>query len=272
MVLRAEIIPGMAYALVLGRGGSKGLPGKNVRILGGKPLVAWSVAAGCVATSVKRVLCSTDDPAIAQAAQNAGAEVPFLRPAEFATSSATDLDVFGHAISWLANNEGHLPEFFVQLRPTTPFRQASWIDSSIARMLTDPSITCVRTVAPAPHTPYKMWKMDERLRLSPLMTLPGVAESYNLPRQSLPTVWWHTGQLDVIRTSTLLAGSMTGANIVGLEVPAGSAVDIDTITDFQMAELSFAAEIAPDLVNWLNSRDWPNTEASSTWAQFSASQ
>lgn len=271
MTFPAEIIPEMAYALVLGRGGSKGLPGKNVRILGGKPLVAWSVAAGCVATSVKRVLCSTDDPAIAQAAENAGAEIPFLRPAEFATSSATDLDVFGHAISWLADNEGHLPEFFVQLRPTTPFRHASWIDSSIARMVTDPSITCVRTVAPAPHTPYKMWKMDERFRLSPLLTLPGVSEPYNMPRQSLPTVWWHTGQLDVIRTSTLLAGSVTGANIVGIEVPASSTVDIDTMTDFQLAELSFATEIAPDLVSWLNGREWPNTGASSAHTRFNTS-
>jgi hypothetical protein len=100
--LASLIVPGLAYGLTLGRGGSQGLPGKNVRPLGGHPLIAWSVAAGRLAQGVARVLCSTDDEAIAQAARIAGADVPFLRPAAFATSAATDLDVFTHAVEWLA--------------------------------------------------------------------------------------------------------------------------------------------------------------------------
>lgn len=248
----ALIEPGLTYGLTLGRGGSKGLPGKNVRPLGGHPLIAWSVAAGMLARGVDRVLCSTDDDAIAGAAAAAGAEVPFRRPAAFATSAATDLDVFGHAIAWLAEHEGRLPEFFVQLRPTQPFRQPAWIDAALARMKADRAITCIRTIAPAPHTPYKMWLADAQIRLSPLLSLPGVAEPFNMPRQSLPVVHWHTGQLDVIRTTTLLDGSMTGTHIEGLEVPAESAADIDTLIDFKLAELLFDEQMPGELAAFLN--------------------
>lgn len=247
----APIIAGATIALTLGRGGSKGLPGKNVRPLGGHPLIAWSVAAGLVASSVERVLCSTDDDAIAKAAMAAGAHVPFRRPAALATSGATDMDVFSHVIEWLSENEGVLPEFFVQLRPTTPFRQAAWIDEAVARMKANPTITCVRSIAPAPHTPYKMWTADAGLLLSPLLNLPGVAEPFNMPRQALPTVYWHTGQLDVIRTDTLLSGSMTGSRIEGIIVPESSAVDIDRLIDFQMAELCFAEEMPVALIDCL---------------------
>lgn len=248
------IVPGLAYGLALGRGGSQGLPGKNVRPLGGHPLIAWSVAAGMLAQGVSRVLCSTDNDAIAEAAHGAGAEVPFRRPASIATGSATDLDVFSHAVDWLARNEQCLPEFFVQLRPTQPFRQPAWIDDALDRMKADPTITCIRTIAPAPHTPYKMWLADSDLRLSPLLTLPGVAEPFNMPRQSLPVVHWHTGQLDVIRTETLLAGSMTGEHIQGLEVPIDSAADIDTLIDFQVAELRFDEQMPAPLRTWLAER------------------
>lgn len=249
--LASLIVPGLAYGLTLGRGGSQGLPGKNVRPLGGHPLIAWSVAAGRLAQGIARVLCSTDDEAIAQAARIAGADVPFLRPAAFATSAATDLDVFTHAVEWLVQAEGRLPEFFVQLRPTQPFRESGWIDEALARMKADPAITCIRTIAPAPHTPYKMWLADDAQRLSPLLTLPGVAEPFNMPRQSLPTVYWHTGQLDVIRTTTLLQGSMTGDHIEGLTVPIESAADIDTLIDFQVAELRFAQQMPKALIDWL---------------------
>lgn len=247
------IEPGLVYGLTLGRGGSAGLPGKNIRPLGGHPLIAWSVAAGAAATSVSRIICSTDDQEIAEAAQQAGAEVPFMRPAELATSGATDLDVFTHFVNWLAEYDGRLPELMVQLRPTTPFRQVEWIEHSIERMLADQRITCIRSIAPAPHTPYKMWTADRHPRLSPLLALPGIAEPYNLPRQALPVVYWHTGQIDIIRTETILSGSMTGDRIEGVEVPSSSAVDVDHLIDFQLAEICFSAEMPQDLIDFLAS-------------------
>lgn len=224
------------YALVLARGGSKGLKGKNVRPLGGHPLVAWSVAAAKASKAVDRVICSTDSDEIAAVARAYGAETPFMRPAELAGDFSTDLDVFGHAVRWLADHGEH-PDLMVQLRPTTPFRDPEWIDRSVTMMRADPTITCVRSVTIAERTPYKMWCKAEDGKLSPLLTLEGVPEPFNMPRQKLPPVYWHTGQLDVVRSDVILSGSMTGGRIFAIEVDADSAVDIDGIRDFQMAEL-----------------------------------
>src|ERR671935_472743 len=107
-------------AVVPARGGSKGLPRKNLRLLAGKPLVAHAVAAGLAAELVDRVVCSTDDPEIADAARLAGAEVPFLRPAELAQDTTEDLPVFVHTLAWLERHDGWLPDLIVNLRPTSP--------------------------------------------------------------------------------------------------------------------------------------------------------
>jgi N-acylneuraminate cytidylyltransferase len=247
------IVPGLTYGLALGRGGSKGLPGKNVRPLGGHPLIAWSVAAGAVAVSVDRVLCSTDDDAIAAAAAAAGADVPFRRPAELASSTATDLDVFAHVIAWLAEHEGRLPEFFVQLRPTTPFRATAWIDESVARMKADPAITCIRSIAPAPHTPTRCG---------------GPMPICGLPRCSICRAWPNRSTCPGRLCPSVVAHRATrrdphrytagriddGGHIEGVVVPPASAVDIDHLIDFQMAELVFDAEMPQPLIAHLAQR------------------
>lgn len=234
-------------ALVLARGGSKGLPGKNLRPLAGHPLIAWSVAVARASAAVDRVLCSTDCEEIAAVARAYGAEAPFLRPAALAADHSTDLDVFAHALEWLTA-QGEAPDLFVQLRPTCPFRDPAWIDDAVARMTADPAISCVRSVCEAEHTPYKMWQMDAQAdRLQPLLTVPGMAEPFNMPRQKLPTVYRHTGQIDVIRREAIAGGSMTGAAIAPLQVATNTAVDIDNLRDFQMAELVFT-ETMPETV------------------------
>src|SRR5207302_2901867 len=107
-------------ALVPARGGSKGIPRKNLQLLGGRPLVAHAVATGLAASRVSRVVCSTDDPEIAEAARSAGAEVPFLRPSELARDNSEDWPVYMHALNWLEQHEGWLPDLIVNLRPTSP--------------------------------------------------------------------------------------------------------------------------------------------------------
>jgi CMP-N,N'-diacetyllegionaminic acid synthase len=246
-----QIASGQVLAIVLGRGGSKGLPGKNLKPLGGQPLVAWAIAAGACAKSVDRLICSSDSADILAVAQRFGAETPFVRPAELAADGSTDLDVFGHALNWLADNEGSVPEYVVQLRPTTPFRDPAWIDAAIHRMQNDVTITCMRSVTPTPITPYKMWVRHGGDRLGPAMTLEGVAEPYNMPRQALPEVLWHTGQIDVIRSETILAGSMTGSQIAAIDVSIETAVDIDTAIDFQIAEAEFDRIMPVALKKWM---------------------
>src|ERR671934_1528973 len=118
-------------AVVPARGGSKGLARKNLRVLAGRPLVAHAVAAGLAAELVDRVVCSTDDPEIAEAARLAGAEVPFMRPPELAQDTSEDLPVFVHALSWLEQHEGWTPDMVVNLRPTSPMRRPSHVDAAI---------------------------------------------------------------------------------------------------------------------------------------------
>src|SRR5512140_3943973 len=109
-------------AIIPARGGSKGIPRKNIRDVAGYPLIAYSIAAGLQARTVTRVIVSTDDEEIAAVAREWGAETPFLRPAEFAQDKTTDLPVFEHALKWLEEVEGYHPDVIVQLRPTSPIR------------------------------------------------------------------------------------------------------------------------------------------------------
>ena len=141
-------------ALVPARGGSKGIPRKNVRILGGHPLLAYSVAAGLAAVRVDRVVVSTDDEEIAQVAKEYGADVPFLRPAELSGDDVPDLPVFQHALRWLADEDGFRPELVVHLRPTSPLRPAGLVDAALAALMAAPDADSLRSVAPPDHTPY----------------------------------------------------------------------------------------------------------------------
>lgn len=223
-------------AVIPARGGSKGLPGKNIAPFRGAPLIAWSIAAGLLAKTVQRVICSTDDETIRDLAISAGAEAPFLRPAEFATDHSTDHELFLHALLWFRDNEGFTPEIVVQLRPTTPLRHPHWVDECVEMLLADPSASSVRSVTPAHPTPYKMWKRGEDNVLTPLMTVEGIPEPFNMPRQSLPEAWWQTAHIDVIRSETILSGSMTGPRILAYPVSSYLSVDIDTEADFRLSQ------------------------------------
>jgi N-acylneuraminate cytidylyltransferase len=236
-------------ALVTARGGSRGFSGKNLALLDGQPLVAWAVAAGRQAASVDRVLVSTDDAAIRDAAVDAGAEALFLRPAALAADDTEDLPVFLHALDALIDLEGAEPDVVVHLRPTSPLRPAGLVDAAVATLLDDPRATSARSVAESPVTPYKMWNVHGRLMTPLLAAPPGVDEPYNAPRQRLPRTWWQTGHVDAARVSTLRAGSMTGGRPLAVPVDGSLAVDIDSPADLERAARLLehgAAVVRPD--------------------------
>src|SRR5688572_22172629 len=131
-------------ALIPARGGSKGIPRKNIRLFAGYPLIAWSIAAAKRSELVTRVIVSTDDEEIAAVAREYGAETPFLRPAEFAQDNSTDLPVFEHALQWLEANENYRPEILIQLRPTSPVRPKDCVDSAVNILLEHTDADCVR--------------------------------------------------------------------------------------------------------------------------------
>ncbi len=186
------------------RGGSKGIPRKNIRLLAGYPLIAYSIEIARQSTLVTRIIVSTDDEEIAAIARELGAEVPFLRPPELAQDDTRDLPVFQHALNWLNEKEGYIPDAVVQLRPTTPIRERDSLDRAIKLLIDHPAADSVRAVVVPDKNPFKMWTIRPDGMMKPLIQLDEIQEAYNAPRQSLPEAYWHSGQIDVIRPETLL--------------------------------------------------------------------
>ena len=224
-------------AIIPARGGSKGIPRKNIRPFAGYPLIAFSIAAALQAEIVTRVIVSTDDEEIADISRRLGAETPFLRPAELAADGTTDLPVFQHALTWLSEHENYLPEMVVHLHPTSPVRPRGCLDRGIRLLLANPEAECVRSVLEPIQSPYKMWSIGEQTGyMIPLLSLPGIIEPYNIPRQCLPKAYIQTGHTNVIRPATIQGGSMTGRVILPLVIDASYEVDLDNLQDWQFGE------------------------------------
>lgn len=224
-------------ALIPARGGSKSIPRKNIKLLAGHPLVAYSIAAALHSKLVTRTIVSTDDEEIARVVRQYGAETPFLRPAEYAMDNTTDLPVFTHALGWLKENEAYQPDVVVQLRPTSPIRPLGCIDQAVQVLVDHPEADSVRGVIPSGQNPYKMWLIDDRGRMVPLLELPSITEPFNAPRQALPQTYWQTGHIDAVRYSTIVSkSSLSGSVIYPLFIDQRYAIDIDTLLDWQNAE------------------------------------
>lgn len=231
MVITPEVL-----ALIPARGGSKSIPRKNILEFAGHPLIAYSIAAGLASENVKRVILSTDDQQIAGIAREYGAEVPFLRPDEISQDETHDLPVFQHALEWLADNEGYLPEIVVQLRPTSPLRKKIHIDQAVGRLVEHPEADSIRSVCVPFQNPYKMWRIAANGFMDPLLEI-DQSEAYNLPRQALPEVYWQTGYVDAVWTDTIQdKNSMTGEHILPLIIGADEWIDIDSLDDWRRAE------------------------------------
>lgn len=224
-------------AVIPARGGSKGLVKKNTLPLAGHPLIAYSIQAAQDAKLITRTIVNTDAEYIATEARKYRAEIPFMRPAELAGDFTTDLEVFIHTLQWLKENENYVPDYIVQLRPTSPARPVGIVDQCIRRLIASDADS-IRVVTKAPITPYKMWRIeDEQQAMMPLLELPGVYEPFNQPRQKLPDVFWQIGCLDVIRTNVISEQhSMSGKKILPYIVPQQFAVDIDDMESFIKAE------------------------------------
>lgn len=224
-------------AVVPARGGSKGIPRKNIRNFAGHPLIAYSIEAGLQAETVTRTIVTTDDEEIAETARRYGADAPFLRPDEFAQDETLDLPVFQHALAWLAEHENYCPDIVVQLRPTSPVRSPSLVDESVRLLMANPEADSVRGVVPAGQNPHKMWRIDpQNGRMKPLLTVEGIDEPYNAPRQALPPVYWQTGHIDAIRPRVFAQGSMSGKVILPVLVDPRYTVDIDSPKDWARSE------------------------------------
>jgi YrbI family 3-deoxy-D-manno-octulosonate 8-phosphate phosphatase len=232
MIKKPEVL-----AVIPARGNSKSIPRKNIREFAGHPLIAFSITAAKQANTVTRVIVSTDNLEIAEVSRHYGAEVPFMRPAEISEDATLDLPVFEHALKWLAENEKYNPDFVVQLRPTSPIRPKDMVDSAVEILIDHPHADSVRGVVPSNQNPFKMWRIDPKGFMQPLLEVKGIKEPYNAPRQDLPQTFWQTGHIDVIRPEVILKKkSMSGDFVLPLMVDPAYTVDIDTLLDWQRAE------------------------------------
>ena len=219
-------------AIIPARSGSKSVVDKNIRNIGGIPMLAHSIRHALASKYISRTIVSTDSERYAAIAREYGAEVPFLRPAEYATDTALDIDVFYHALTFLKEKEGYEPKLVVQLRPTYPIRRISDIDNMIKLMLEDESLDSVRCIAPAKEIPQKMWFLKENGLMEPVVAEP--YEGYNMPRQQLRPAYYQNACIDVVKTRVILEDrSMSGKNIYGYIMDEN--FDIDTEEDFARA-------------------------------------
>jgi N-acylneuraminate cytidylyltransferase len=235
-------------AIIPARGNSKSIPKKNIKEFAGFPMLAFSIAAAKQSKFVTRVIVSTDNLEIAQVAKEYGAEVPYIRPNELAQDNTLDYPVIEHALLWLAEQEGYHPDFVIQLRPTSPIRPQNMVDDAVELMLSRPDADSIRGVVPSAQNPYKMWFVDEQGRMKAILQVEGIREPYNAPRQDLPDTFWQTGHIDVIRAEMIQKKkSLSGDVILPLMVDPRYSVDIDTLLDWERAEVN-AMECMPDIV------------------------
>jgi CMP-N-acetylneuraminic acid synthetase len=226
-------------ALIPARGGSRGLPGKHLLPLAGKPLIVHTIEQARTSRRVTRVLVTTDDAAIAAAARAAGAEAPFLRPAELATDTAPIVPALQHALRWLEAEEGYRPAVVVYLQVTNPLRQPGDIDAAVEQLLATDADTVVSLCRVEREHPFYLRRMEGD-RVS--FFLPDMAPSAYVTRQALPPVYRVNGAIIAVWRRVLMEeGAFYGADTRGTVMPAERAVDIDSWVDFRLAELLLEA-------------------------------
>ncbi len=220
-------------AIIPARGGSKGVPRKNIKSLGGKPLLAWTIAAALEAEGISKLIVSTDDREIKEVALKWGAEVPFIRPGELSTDRAKAIPVLQHAVSFLEEQEQTF-DSVMMLQPTSPLRLAKDIEASIQMMKADANCSSVISVTGVgEYHPARMKYLEEGVLIDP-----SFCEAYeNQPRQELRPMYIRSGAIYLARRSELMEqNSLKGKRSLGYVMPKERSVNIDAPFDFELAE------------------------------------
>lgn len=221
-------------ALIPARAGSKGVPHKNIRKLGDHPLIEWSIAACKAAASINRTIVSTDSEDYAQISREMGAEVPFLRPAEFSGDRSTDYDFIKHALDWFALNGGE-PEYIVHIRPTTPFRAPELIDQAVDAFIRNSHATALRSVHAMSESAYKTFEIAPEGQLKRIASESTELDAANNARQQFPTTYIANGYVDVLSTRFIRKMQLIhGNHVMPFVTPVVG--EVDTEDDFASLE------------------------------------
>jgi CMP-N-acetylneuraminic acid synthetase len=221
-------------ALVPARGGSRGIPGKNIRPLAGKPLIAHVLGAIAESGAVDRIVVSTDSEEIAAVARAAGAETPFVRPAELATDEASTLGVIRHALEWLAAEESYEPELVLDVQPTEPFVRPEQICHALLSLLEQGADSAITTIE-VPRTFHPFHVREERPDGTLAFAQPEAHYAHptrqsDPPRYAFANLYW------VRREAFLREGRLEAGRCVGLPVDPLTAIDLNTEADWAIAE------------------------------------
>lgn len=204
-------------AIIPARGGSKSIPKKNIIPVGGKPLIYYCIDQALRSKLINRVIVSTDDDEIADICLGYGAEVPFRRPAEYAQDLSPDIEAFYHALTWLRDNEGYVPDIVMNHRSIFPVRRVETIDRAIQTFIDNPEAESLRSMVVPRESPFKMWKDVGNGFVEPLVQLEGITQAFNMPRQMLPQAYWQIGYVDMVRSWVIMERyEMTGKMMVFL--------------------------------------------------------
>jgi len=233
--------------LIPARGGSKGIPRKNIAPVLGRPLLAYTCDAALASRSLTRVILSTDDEEIARVGREAGVEVPFLRPAHLSEDQTPSIDVVIHAVEWLDANTGSRPDAVVLLQPTSPLRTSRHIDEACDLLQADDTADSVVSVIEVPHrfNPYSIMTVRDG-RLAPYIPDPVPFDRYR--RQNLPSFVARNGPAVLVTKTDVIANrrSFYGDRILPYAMSELDSLDVDTEVDllFVAAALEHRARSA----------------------------
>lgn len=232
-----SFIPNRIIAIIPARGGSKGLPRKNIHLLGGKPLINHTIEASLSCPYISRSIVTTDCPEIKEVSLQCGAEV-LERPKSLATDSARSQDVVKHVLDVL-NERGELPDYFVLLQPTSPLRRGCHITECIREFIQSKALSAL-SVTDVDHHPYKMFFEGENQLLKPLYS-----EKYlHEPRQLLPKIYRQNGAIYIMSSSLFLVHKTFFLEpAMPYIMNAECSIDIDSELDMKVAELLLAKSI-----------------------------
>ena len=228
----------LTYSIIPARGGSKGVPGKNVRLLNDLPLIAYSIKISLKSNFISRTIVSTDSEEIAEIARRYGAEVPFLRPAELARDNSTDLEFVQHALSWFQENDGVVPDYLVHLRPTTPLREIDVVDAAIEYFLSQSQATALRSVHEMSESAYKTFEIDDGI-LKTVFTRSNELDSSNEARQHYPKTYSANGYVDILKSKFVIENNkIHGSKVVPFITPR--VTEVDTLDDFELLQFEIS--------------------------------
>jgi CMP-N,N'-diacetyllegionaminic acid synthase len=238
-------------AIIPARSGSKSIKDKNLALLGGYPLIAYSIALAKTTAGIDRVIVSTDSLEYAAIAEKYGAEVPFLRPEALSRDASTDYDFMAHAVNWFEDNTNSSPDFWIHLRPTTPLRDAYVVEEAMALIANRQDATALRSGHLSPESPFKWFRKNRDGFLTSLDGDDTNLDKYNGPRQNFPDVLIPNGYVDIVKSSFIREKKLLhGDKVLAFETPFCN--ELDAHEELDLLEFQLQKNTC-ELTNYLES-------------------